>query len=177
MTTTSPKGQLTKIGTPVGEPGSVTPSNSQGAATVQEWREDRQQMKSAISQLTEQQEKRRSAELVAILEVSSSKIDRFGWGSMDKNVKRALCDDWCDRLEQYELQEVRDGVAKVFEDAKGKLRSINEFQVQEAIMAQHARDLAALPKVHKELTPTPEQTDEEKARIDELVKNAFPTNR
>ena len=112
-----------------------------------------------------------------MLEVASSKIDRFGWGSMDTNVKDALKSDWCDRLERYTLQEVRNGISAVFEAARGRLRSINEFEVEAAIMERHRRELSALPSVHDELNRRPEPTDEEKERINAIVKAQFPSNR
>ena len=112
-----------------------------------------------------------------MLEVASSKIDRFGWGSMDTNVKDVLKSDWCDRLERYTLLEVRNGIAAVFEAAKGRLRSINEFEVEAAIKAQHRRDVAALPVEQQPDEATNNPTDEEKARVNDLVRKAFPSNR
>ena len=89
---------------------------------------------------------------MAILEVASVKIDRFGWNSMDTNIKDAVCNDWCDLLSQYTLAEVKAGVAAVFAASGGKLKSINEFQVQDQIKRAHRELIAALPKE----TPEPE---------------------
>ena len=114
--------------------------------TVAEWQEQQRQQKSQIAALDGQQAARRGAELVAILEVASVKIDRFGWNSMDPHIKDAVCNDWCDLLSQYTLGEVRKGVAEVFAASGGKLKSINEFRVQEQIKKAHRELLAKLPK-------------------------------
>lgn len=87
-----------------------------------------------------------------MLETASTKIDRFGWNQMDKHIKDQLCAEWCDVLSPYTLDEVRAGVRAVFEASKGKLRSINEFQVQEQIRLAHRRIVASLPKA----APSPE---------------------
>lgn len=89
---------------------------------------------------------RRAAELVAILEVASAKIDRFGWGNMDEAVKDQLCADWCAVLSQYTLDEVRMGVRAVFDAAGGNIRSINEHQVKAKIQQEHARQVQSLPR-------------------------------
>jgi hypothetical protein len=99
--------------------------------------------------------------LVAILEVASVKIDRFGWSNMDKHIKDAVCNDWCDLLSQYTIAEVRDGVAAVFAASGGRLKSINEFQVQEKIKEAHMRVVASLPKAQPE--PERQRVDKEKA--------------
>lgn len=62
------------------------------------------------------------------------------------NIKDQICADWCDVLSQYTVDEVRAGVRAVFEASKGKVRSINEFQVQEQIRLAHKRQLERLPR-------------------------------
>ena len=111
----------------------------------------------------------RGAELVAILEVASVKIDRFGWNSMDPNIKDAVCNDWCDLLSQYTLAEVKAGVAALFAAAGGKLKSINEFQVQEQIKQAHRQVLASLPK---DVEPEPERKPVDRERAAEILAQA-----
>lgn len=65
---------------------------------------------------------------------------------MDKHIKDEICNGWCDLLSQYTLAEVRSGVAAVFAASGGKLKSINEFQVQAEIKKAHRDFLATLPK-------------------------------
>lgn len=65
---------------------------------------------------------------------------------MDVHIKDQLCNEWCDLLSQYTLAEVRAGVADVFAASGGRLKAINEFQVQEQIRATHAQIVAQLPK-------------------------------
>jgi len=84
-----------------------------------------------------------------MLEVASAKIDRFGWGQMSQHVKDALCADWCDRLSQYTLEEVQQGIADFFAANKGKVRSINEFQVEEQISIRHRAITARLAQQDK----------------------------
>lgn len=98
--------------------------------------------------------KRRNAELIVILEKASKKIDRFGWDQMDADLKQELTNDWCDILSPFLLAEVELGVRDVFTEAKGKLRSINEFQVRAAIEKRHSEKVASLPK------EAPSQDDE-----------------
>jgi hypothetical protein len=87
-----------------------------------------------------------------MLETASAKIDRFGWSQMSGPLKDELTKDWCDVLSQYTLQEVRDGIRSLFAAHKGKLRSINEYQVQEQICLAHRKLLETLPQK----TPEPE---------------------
>lgn len=109
--------------------------------------------------------------MIAILEIASSKIDRFGWTAMDETIKGAILADWCDRLSKYQLQEVRDAVAALFTISNGRLRSLNEFQVEEHIRIEHRRQLALLPKM-PELSLTGHRqppTPEERARVAAIV--------
>ena len=107
--------------------------------------------------------------MVAILEVASVKIDRFGWSSMDRHIKDAVCNDWCDLLSQYTIAEVRDGVAAVFAASGGKLKSINEFQVQEKIREAHMRIVASLPKT---APPEPERQRVDKDKAAQILAEA-----
>jgi len=153
----------TEIGTPHGAHGLPTRSSGSVSApqTAQEWRDQQQRQRLQIAALDGQQAARRGAELVAILEVASVKIDRFGWNSMDQHIKDAVCNDWCDLLSQYTIAEVREGVAAVFAASGGRLKSINEFQVQEKIVEAHKRIVAALPAERPE--PERERVDKDKA--------------
>ncbi len=81
-----------------------------------------------------------------MLDVASAKIDRFGWGNMDAGIKDALRRDWVSRLEKYELQEVKAGIDRLFHEAHGQLRSVNEHQVEAAILANRSEEFARLPK-------------------------------
>lgn len=83
--------------------------------------------------------------MIGILEVASAKIDRFGWDRMDDKLKDQLCGDWCDILKGFTLDEVRAGVADVFAETSGRLRSINEYQVKAAIEKRHALIVKSLP--------------------------------
>jgi microcompartment protein CcmL/EutN len=80
---------------------------------------------------------------------------------MDKHVKEEICNGWCDLLSQYTLAEVRAGVAAVFAASSGKLKSINEYQVQAEIKKAHREFLATLPKQEPE--PERKQVDPETA--------------
>ncbi len=90
---------------------------------------------------------------------------------MHENIKAAICGDWCDLLSKYQLQEVRDGVAALFRASKGKLRSLNEFQVEEHIRIEHLRQIAMLPKTPAEPSTAQRQppTPEERARVAAMV--------
>jgi hypothetical protein len=173
---TSQSKAASEIGTPHGGRGALTQSNSGQAAprTVQEWQEAQRQQRLQISALDGQKAARRGAELRAILEVASAKIDRFGWSQMDKHVKDEICNDWCDVLSQYTLAEVRAGVAAVFAASGGKLKSINEFQVQEKIREAHAQIVARLPKQEPE--PERKPVDRETA-AQIMAKAGFAVNR
>jgi len=155
-TTTIQSRANTATGMQPGGHGLPTRSNGSSSVprTAQEWRDQQQQQRLQIAALDGQQAARRGAELVAILEVASVKIDRFGWNSMDQHIKDAICNDWCDLLSQYTIAEVRDGVAAVFAASGGKLKSINEFQVQEQIRLAHREFVATLPKQSE---PEPER--------------------
>jgi len=131
--------------------------------TVEEWQEARRQQKLQISALDGQKAARRGAELRAILEVASAKIDRFGWNGMDQHIKDQICSDWCDLLSQYTLAEVRAGVDAVFSASGGKLKSINEFQVQAEIRKSHREFLATLPKRAEAPEPPTERVSKERA--------------
>lgn len=109
-----------------------------------------------------------------MLEVASDKINRFGWNRMDAAVKDALCADWCDVLTPYTLDEVRAGIRAVFSEAKGKLSSINEFQVEHQIKLAHARLIAAMPRKAEHVAPS-RLTDEEKAARRALVAELMPS--
>lgn len=79
-------------------------------------------------------------------ETANVKIDRFGFDRMDREMKDQLCDDWCDCLAPYELVKVQQAINAVLKEAKGQLRSINEFQVVAAIEKIDAAIIAGLPK-------------------------------
>ncbi len=112
-----------------------------------------------------------------MLEVASAKIDRFGWDRMSQNVKDALCADWCDRLGQYTLAEVKQGVKDLFSAHKGKLRSINEYQVEEQITFRHRAITARLTeqdKIREQMEARkPDLTDEEIARRKQVAADAM----
>jgi hypothetical protein len=125
-----------------------------------------------IAQLDGQKAARRGAELIAILETASAKIDRFGWNQMDKHLKDSLSADWCDVLNIYTLAEVRAAVRAVFEESKGKLRSINEYQVQEQIKLAHRKLLATLPPKAPEPPKkplTPEELEQRRIRAAKIM--------
>ena len=99
-----------------------------------------------IEQLDGQKAARRAAELMAILETASAKIDRFGWDRMDPDIKDQLNKDWCNVLSVYTIDEVRAGADALFAATDGNLRTINEHQVKAQIMEQHRRLVAELPQ-------------------------------
>jgi hypothetical protein len=113
--------------------------------TVEAWQRNQRQMRLQIEQLGLPEKQKRNAHLMAMLETASAKIDRFGWSSMDGNVKDMLCIDWCDVLGRYMLDEVKDGIKAFFVSNQGSARSINEHQVERHIKAAHKRTLGALP--------------------------------
>ena len=169
-TTTIQSKANTEIGMRHGAHGLQTQSSGSVSAhqTAQEWRDQQHRQRLQIAALDGQQAARRGAELVAILEVASVKIDRFGWSNMDKHIKDAVCNDWCDLLSQYTIAEVRDGVAAVFAASGGKLKSINEFQVQEKIREAHMRIVASLPKT----APEPKRPRIDKERAAQIIAEA-----
>ena len=144
-----------------------------GTATVEDWWEGQRQQRLQIAQLDTPKVARRAAELNAILETASAKIDRFGWNQMDKHIKDQLCSEWCDALSQYTLDEVRAGVCAVFAASNGKLRSINEYQVQEQIVLEHGQVLDRLPNQppapEAERDFSPEAVARRKAHSDKLL--------
>lgn len=100
-----------------------------------------------ISRLDTSKAKRRTAELIAMLDVASAKIDRFGWANMDSGLKASLRTDWVDVLSKYELQEVKAGIDRVFRETGGNVRSVNEHQVAAAIQKNRSEEFARLPKL------------------------------
>ena len=177
--TTMQKVQYTSIGTPAGERGFGTQLSSvdgQEPRTVEEWALMQKRQRSQIEQLDTHKTSLRSAKLVAILEVASAKIDRFGWNQMSQHVKDALCADWCDRLAQYTLAEVKQGVDDFFAANKGKVRSINEFQVEEQIQLRHraiTARLAQKDKINEQIAARkPELTEDEIARRKQVAADA-----
>lgn len=64
---------------------------------------------------------------------------------MGAELKAEMETDWCDVLGQYLISEVEDGIKALFVASKGKLRSINEFQVQDQVEIALARQVAKLP--------------------------------
>lgn len=109
-----------------------------------------------------------------MLEIASAKIDRFGWSSMDKRLKDALCADWCDVLSTFTLAEVKAGIHAVFAASKGRLRSINEHMVAEQIRIAHRRLLAALPRETEQPDRREVVTPERAAEIAEKAGVAWP---
>ena len=80
-----------------------------------------------------------------MLEVASAKIDRFGWASMDNNMKNAICYDWVEALRFKTLSEIKRGIDAVFKRSGGNIRSINEHQVLSEISKIHKREFELLP--------------------------------
>ncbi len=136
--------------------------------TVEAWQAEKRQQALQIEALSGQDAAKRGAELVAIMEVTMSKIDRFGWAQMDRHVKDALTNDWCDLLCKYTLQEVRDGVKAVLTDTDGKPRGFNEYQVQAQIMKARKREVQALPKA----PPPPERKPVSKEAAADILRQA-----
>lgn len=97
-----------------------------------------------------------------MLDVASAKIDRFGWANMDAGLKASLRTDWVDVLSKYELQEVKAGIDRVFRDAGGNVRSVNEHQVADAIQKNRSEEFARLPKSDAP-KPTVERVTPERA--------------
>lgn len=112
-----------------------------------------------------------------MLEVASAKIDRFGWNQMSQHVKDALCADWCDVLSKYTLAEVKQGIDDFFAAHKGKVRSINEFQVEEQIQLRHRAitgRLAQQDKINEQIAARkPELTEDEIARRKQVAADAM----
>ena len=148
---------------------------------MDEWVSMQRQQRSQIARLDTQQVARRTAELNGMLEVASTKIDRFGWDRMSEAVKDELCADWCDRLSQYTLSEVKQGIADFFAANKGEARSINEFQVEEQISIRHRAitdRLAQQDKIDQQIAnrksePTPEDLERRKQVAADAIKG-FP---
>ena len=145
--------------------------------TVAEWQSMQKQQRSQIAHLDTHKTALRVAKLNAMLEVASAKIDRFGWDRMSRNVKDQLCADWCDVLGQYTLAEVKTGIADFFAANKGKVRSINEYHVQEQIQLRHQEVTARLTqqdRINEQIAArTPELTDEDIARRKQVVADAM----
>lgn len=96
---------------------------------------------------------------------------------MDTHIKKALQDDWVDVLRWYRISEVKSGIGAVFRGARGAARSINEYQVQEAILHARGAALKSAPKEAPAETPSPETTAEERARISAEVMAGFVRGR
>ena len=93
---------------------------------------------------------------------------------MSKQMKDDLCDDWCSVLSKYPLEEVQQGINDVFMEVGGKLRSINEFQVEAAILKEHQRQVSKLPKQAEEPEPerdfSPETVAERRKAANQILK-------
>lgn len=152
--------------------GEITKTDEQ-PKTKGEYLALRHQRKSLIEQLDLPTKLKRNAEVVAILEVASSKIDRFGWSRMDPHIKDALVKDWLARLSGYDLQEVKAGVEQVFTQAEGKLRTINEHMVEAQILKRRKQILNSLPSdpdPEPERDFSPEAVAKRRACADEILR-------
>ena len=76
------------------------------------------------------------------LEVVSTKIDRFGWGQMSKDMKDRLTADWVDILGDFRLAEVREACSALM-GSKPK-DATNECMVKVQILASRAIELQSL---------------------------------
>ena len=141
--------------------GIVKSGAAQVPRTREEWLGEKKRRSLQISALGGPQAARRAAELAAMLDVASEKMDRFGWANMDATTKQSLRAEWCDVLAAYELQEVKAGIDRVFSDADGKLRAINEYRVKAAIEKIRAEEYAAMPSADDPARQTRAATHEE----------------
>lgn len=79
-----------------------------------------------------QQEAQNAAVVSFELEVTSAKVDRFGWRDLSPEMKQRLSDDWTAVLRAYPIAEVRRGIADCL-DANPR-RCPNEHEVKAKIL-------------------------------------------
>lgn len=111
---------------------------------------------------------RHKAALGLELEVLSRKLDRFGWDSMDANIRTRLRADWMKALADFTIDEVQDACREALRNrAKDAL---NEETIAGIIQAKRAKIVASLPKPADDTyRARPDKPADEKARIAELV--------
>ncbi len=99
---------------------------------------------------------------------------------MDRALKDKLCADWCKELQFFTVAEIDQGIADVFEAAKGNLRTINEHQVKAAIRKRHRAEIGALrhrkPKPVVKIVSEEEMAWRRKAAARILRKAGFGSN-
>ncbi len=86
------------------------------------------------------------------LEVTSAKVDRFGWGKMPDALRIRLRQDWMDALQDFTIDEVREACREALADSPRD--AVNEQRIKALVIAARARRLAAIPK-----PPAPDLTD------------------
>ena len=78
------------------------------------------------------------------LEVTSAKVDRFGWGKMPDALRIRLRQDWMDALQDFTIDEVRAACREAL--AESPRDACNEEKIKALVIADRARRLAAIPK-------------------------------
>ena len=79
-----------------------------------------------------------------ILETFSNVMSVFGWAQMDPASKKAVKAEWCDRLEGYDLEEIRDACRSHAAASAGKTPILNAEIIRPIIIREHKRQMDAL---------------------------------
>lgn len=100
-----------------------------------------------------QQEAQNAAVVSFELEVTSAKVDRFGWRDLSPEMKQRLSDDWTSVLRAYPIAEVRRGIADCLDE--NPRRCPNEHEVKAKILKRRGQAMQrAAP------TPIPQQEEQ-----------------
>lgn len=114
-------------------------------------REDLQALMKPVSERFDPQQEAQNAAVVSFeLEVTSAKVDRFGWRDLSPEMKQRLSDDWTNVLRAYPIAEVRRGIADCLDD--NPRRCPNEHEVKAKIMKRRGQAIqrAAPTPIHKQ---------------------------
>lgn len=79
-----------------------------------------------------------------ILETFSNTMSVFGWAQMDATSRTAVKAEWCDQLEQYGLDEIRDACRVHAGASAGKTPVLNAEIIKPIIIAMHKRQIDEL---------------------------------
>ena len=105
--------------------------------TVDEWASRQLQKRMRISQLSMPEVARRAAEMGGILETFSNLMSVFGWAQMDQASKNAVKAEWCDQLESYGLDEIKNACRSHAGASAGKTPILNAEIIKPIIIAAH----------------------------------------
>lgn len=98
------------------------------------------------------------------------KYDKFGWDRMDEAMRRLIRIDWLAALQDYPLDEVREACRLHTIEQPNKVP--NEGHIRAIVVRERGKVVAAAPKNTPREEEKPPRSDEEKARVAQMVAEA-----